>query len=384
MAEWFNAAVSKTVYVGSNPTSGIRIGLKEVFNIEKLKTKMGAPEKFHFRPNQNSTVFQLLKNYKLKTSVCTPFCVGTLDYRLESESCFLYGASSSGTVKDIEEGEIQLGVCTDTGGSALFPAARKGYYCYRPTHNRISRAGLVPLCDELDTVSLISKKWAHILQIYGVLAKVDPKDPKTTLKEKELNFSLKTSSKWFGEDQLKIIKNYFKGAYFSVEDIDFTEADLRAIYNLKMCPSFFSIMCKFDGFHHTQKQTLISEYRDSEIFNLRTSLSPEIKSRIALGAFLLKEQNKSFLKKLEVNLKKNLENYRKKLGEAIWIFPAEGLKSNEITFNRFPVLNNILKRACAGIPLSDSLYVYVSSPPYTDEPLIKWLGEHINTNDFLI
>lgn len=46
---------------------------------------------------------------------------------------------------------------TDTGGSVRVPAANCGIYGYRPTHGRISVAGVIPLAPSLDTVGVLTK-----------------------------------------------------------------------------------------------------------------------------------------------------------------------------------------------------------------------------------
>ena len=134
-------------------------------------------------------------------------------------------------------------------------------------------------------------------------------------------------------------------------------------------------MCKFDGFHHSDIQEIMSEYKDLKIFNTRSLFNAEIKSRIAVGAYLLKKQNKPLLKKLKKAQQEKLKEYKLRLGEGIWVFPAEDLKSNTVKSNEFPILNNILKRACVGLPINKDLYVYISSPSYTDELLLKLVEE---------
>jgi amidase len=62
------------------------------------------------------------------------------------------GGSSSGAAVVVANGEADVALGTDTGGSVRIPAACCGVYGLKTTHGRISTAGVWPLAPLLDTV----------------------------------------------------------------------------------------------------------------------------------------------------------------------------------------------------------------------------------------
>jgi amidase len=62
----------------------------------------------------------------------------------------LPGGSSSGPAVAVATGLADVGLGTDTAGSVRIPGSWCGLYGLRPTHGRVSRAGIVPLASSFD------------------------------------------------------------------------------------------------------------------------------------------------------------------------------------------------------------------------------------------
>lgn len=67
------------------------------------------------------------------------------------------GGSSSGSAAAVANGEADVGIGTDTGGSVRIPAACCGLSALKTTHGRISTAGVIPFSQSLDTVGPIAR-----------------------------------------------------------------------------------------------------------------------------------------------------------------------------------------------------------------------------------
>lgn len=67
------------------------------------------------------------------------------------------GGSSSGSASAVACGLVDFALGTDTGGSVRVPANNCGIWGYRPTHSRISVAGVNPLAPMFDTVGVLAK-----------------------------------------------------------------------------------------------------------------------------------------------------------------------------------------------------------------------------------
>ena len=87
------------------------------------------------------------------------------------------GGSSGGTAASVAYGAIPVGLGSDTGGSLRVPAACCGVTSIKPTWDRISRAGAMPLAPQLDTVGFIARHVEDLAMMLGLLAGPDPRDP---------------------------------------------------------------------------------------------------------------------------------------------------------------------------------------------------------------
>ncbi|OAA54930.1 Amidase signature domain protein [Cordyceps fumosorosea ARSEF 2679] len=90
------------------------------------------------------------------------------------------GGSSGGSAVAVRLGDADVALGTDTGGSVRLPAAYTGVVGYKPSYGMLSRFGVVPYANSLDTVGLLAK---DVLTIQGVVfatnlyTEHDPNDP---------------------------------------------------------------------------------------------------------------------------------------------------------------------------------------------------------------
>lgn len=90
------------------------------------------------------------------------------------------GGSSGGSAVAVQLGDADLALGTDTGGSVRLPAAYTGIAGYKPSYGMLSRFGVVPYANSLDTVGILSKDALSIQDIVfktGLHMEHDPDDP---------------------------------------------------------------------------------------------------------------------------------------------------------------------------------------------------------------
>lgn len=58
---------------------------------------------------------------------------------------------------------------TDTGGSVRLPAAYTGVVGFKPSYGRISRWGVIPYANSLDTVGIFGEQTKDVVELFSKL-----------------------------------------------------------------------------------------------------------------------------------------------------------------------------------------------------------------------
>ncbi|CAO1626980.1 unnamed protein product [Sympodiomycopsis kandeliae] len=87
------------------------------------------------------------------------------------------GGSSGGAAASVASGVCRVAIGSDTGGSVRLPASYCGVWGLKPSYGLISRWGLVPYADSLDTVGILSNHWDDCSETFKVLSSHDRRDP---------------------------------------------------------------------------------------------------------------------------------------------------------------------------------------------------------------
>ena len=75
------------------------------------------------------------------------------------------GGSSSGSAVAVAAGLADFAIGTDTGGSVRVPASFVGVYGFRPTHDAISLAGVMPFAPSYDTIGWFARDAATLSRV---------------------------------------------------------------------------------------------------------------------------------------------------------------------------------------------------------------------------
>ncbi|KAE8191635.1 hypothetical protein A4X06_0g5932 [Tilletia controversa] len=87
------------------------------------------------------------------------------------------GGSSGGAAAAARMGYSDLSLASDTGGSIRLPASYCGVWGLKPSYGLVSRWGLISYADSLDTVGLLGRELEDVIGGFGVLDRVDGRDP---------------------------------------------------------------------------------------------------------------------------------------------------------------------------------------------------------------
>ncbi len=160
---------------------GVPVALKDIFDAAGLPTGAGAPAFAHRRPEADATaVARLRARGAIVLGKVTTTAFAFLDptptrnpWNVEHTP----GGSSSGPAAAVAARMVPLALGSQTVGSVLRPAAYCGVVGFKPTHGRISAAGVVPLAWSLDHVGIFSRAVEDQALALALLAGHDPADP---------------------------------------------------------------------------------------------------------------------------------------------------------------------------------------------------------------
>jgi len=163
------------------PLFGVPVGVKDIFHVDGFVTQAGSRLPPEVLQGAEAASVTLLKEAgalvfgKTVTTEFAYFAPGPTRNPYNSEHT--PGGSSSGSAAAVAAGLCPLALGTQTIGSINRPAAFCGVVGYKPSYDRIARAGVIPLATSLDHVgifttdvagaelagSLLCQRWQHVV-----------------------------------------------------------------------------------------------------------------------------------------------------------------------------------------------------------------------------
>jgi Asp-tRNA(Asn)/Glu-tRNA(Gln) amidotransferase A subunit family amidase len=142
--------------VGRPPLYGVPVGVKDIFRVDGLPTGAGSRLPVEEFAGEESAAVGHLRAagaLVLAKTVSTEFAYfAPGPTRNPRNVLHTPGGSSSGSAAAVAAGECPLALGTQTIGSVSRPASFCGVVGYKPSYDRISRHGVVPLSPSLDHV----------------------------------------------------------------------------------------------------------------------------------------------------------------------------------------------------------------------------------------
>jgi mandelamide amidase len=164
----------------TRPLLGLPIAAKDNIDTSDLPTTGGTPALEDWTPPDNAKVFQALLDAGALLAGKTnmhELALGLTSnnarfgaVRNPYDDGLIAGGSSGGTAAAVAARLAPVGLGTDTGGSVRIPAALCGVVGFRPTLDRYSQAGVIPLSHTRDTIGPIARSVADIALLDEVCA----------------------------------------------------------------------------------------------------------------------------------------------------------------------------------------------------------------------
>ena len=163
------------------PLHGVPIGVKDIYYTRGVRTTACSPILADFVPDFDSTAVAKLRSagaIVMGKTVTTEFACGDPPpTRNPWDAARTPGGSSSGSAVGVAAGLFPAALGSQTAGSVLRPAAFNGVVGLKPTLGRISRYGVVPVAQSLDTMGHFARTVQDAALLLDVMAGHDPQDP---------------------------------------------------------------------------------------------------------------------------------------------------------------------------------------------------------------
>ncbi|KAI9673244.1 MAG: Trimeric GatFAB AmidoTransferase(AdT) complex subunit [Trizodia sp. TS-e1964] len=98
-------------------------------------------------------------------------------FRGEGPEALSAGGSSGGSAVAVATHQCFAAIGTDTGGSVRQPAAYTGIVGFKPSYGMISRLGIVPYANSLDTVGVLARDISSVRSVFDAVNGYDSQDP---------------------------------------------------------------------------------------------------------------------------------------------------------------------------------------------------------------
>ncbi len=142
------------------PLFGVPIGVKDIFHVTGFTTRAGSKLPSEVLQGAEAESVTALKNAGaliLGKTVTTEFAYfGPGPTRNPHNPGHTPGGSSSGSAASVAAGLCPLTLGTQTIGSVVRPASFCGVVGFKPTYDRISKAGVIPLSPSFDHVGIFA------------------------------------------------------------------------------------------------------------------------------------------------------------------------------------------------------------------------------------
>ena len=178
------SAIQGGGYLG--PLHGIPIGLKDLYYTKGIRTTVGSKIMADFVPDYDAAVTERFRDagaILLGKLQMHEFALGATSEnphhgpaRNPWDTTRITGGSSGGSGAAVASGQCMAALGSDTGGSVRIPSSACGIVGLKPTFGRVSRRGVFPLSNSLDTVGPMTRTVTDNAIVMNIIAGYDERD----------------------------------------------------------------------------------------------------------------------------------------------------------------------------------------------------------------
>ena len=272
---------------------GVPIGLKDLYYTKGIRTTIGSKIMGDFVPDYDAAVTERFRDAgailmgKLQMH---EFALGATSEnphhgpaRNPWDTTRITGGSSGGSGSSVASGQCMAALGSDTGGSVRIPASACGIVGLKPTFGRVSRIGVFPLSNSLDTVGPMTRTVRDTAIVMNAIAGYDERDQSSANRPDE------DFTRLLGQDisglRIGVPQNYF----YDIIDDEARDAAQRAALrfeelgaNVEEC-----IIPALDDAISISGAILLTEAAEIHLDNLREradEFGADVRGRLEEGA----------------------------------------------------------------------------------------------------
>jgi amidase len=155
------------------PLGGLPVGIKDIMDTADMPTEYGSPIYAGHRPPADAACVARLRAAGaviLGKTVTTEFATSHPGKtRNPIAPTRTPGGSSSGSAAAVADGMVPAALGTQTMGSVIRPAAYCGIVGFKPSFGLISRAGVKPQAESIDTIGIMARRVDDVTPVAAVL-----------------------------------------------------------------------------------------------------------------------------------------------------------------------------------------------------------------------
>ena len=178
----------------SGPLAGLRFGVKDLFDVTGYPTGGGSPTVLAMSGIKTAHAPTVARLLAAGAAFVGKTVTDELAFSMNGNNAHfgapingaapdrISGGSSSGSASAVSNRLCDFALGTDTGGSVRAPASHCGLLGLRPTHGRISLAGVLDLAPSFDTCGFFARDTSTFARVADVLLGTDPQPLPATLR----------------------------------------------------------------------------------------------------------------------------------------------------------------------------------------------------------
>ncbi|ADU50425.1 aspartyl/glutamyl-tRNA(Asn/Gln) amidotransferase subunit A [Thermaerobacter marianensis DSM 12885] len=297
------------------PLSGIPVAIKDNLCIQGVPTTAASKLLAGYRPPYTATAVERLRKagaVVLGKTNMDEFAMGSSTensaFRITRnpwDPQRVPGGSSGGSAAAVAAGEAAAALGSDTGGSIRQPAAFCGVVGLKPTYGRVSRYGLIAFASSLDQIGPLTRDVTDAALLMEAIAGHDPADAtsapvpvpswRDALTGEVAGVRIGLPREFYGEAvepevagavRAAVERLVADGAVADETSLPSAEHALPAYYLIATAEAS-SNLARYDGVRYGYRAdagNLADMYLET-----RKNFGPEVKRRILLGTFALRE-----------------------------------------------------------------------------------------------